>query len=339
MDMAEQDMKNLALQMGVSVSQLPFAKPKNEMEAYKILISIRNTPFGADFNDVVSSLCYQFKHESNHVIFPENKEVVDTLINTTITGNANLSALKFPYPSFAFMMPEGYKTPSGRPLKSFVINIGTHRELSELLYRKNEQLGLGYRPVRTDSENDDRMQISATFYCGDMQFASTSAYMDDILSLFRDNKDKKIDLQDATDKITYENHSIRQSFEGQDEDGLATFDQIKIAIALAIHKNVFGDQVWVDEMPRSKSIKGTFTDSKHTHVHGFKVPLRKHSKPGSTSSRGSSSAHYRSNHFRNLKNPKYYQGKYATLPPESRWVSVEESWVGYEIQPHTVKQK
>lgn len=342
-DLCNASLKDASALINAPISQLPFVSiknglPKTSKHAYQITAEMAGYALHKDFNNVIAHLNHNFKHHSNHVIFPESKEVVDSLMRTVITGNANLSALKKPYESFAFMMPEGYKTPSGRPLKSFIVNWGTHKELSTSFKRFAEYLDPKIKGAHIPSENDERMEIAVTFCCAEMQFAGIVAYIDDIVELFQDTKsNKELNLQEATDRITYEPGASRIAFDDQDEDGLACYDMIKIAIALGIHKSVFGDKVWVDELPKTKAHKGSIPKDT-LKIHGLKTNTKTPAPSGKSRDRGELSGHIRGTHFRNLRSERYYQGDYAKLAPESRWVAVSESWVGYEIQPHTVKE-
>lgn len=322
---------------------LGLKKPKTPKDAYlnlsKIALS-NGMMFGSDLNDIIASLDHNFLTKSNHVIFPESSEIVDTLMRTVISGKANLSALELPFTSFAFMMPEGYKTPSGRPLKSFIVNWGKKKELSQCLANFVEHIGLDIPKTYKSDENDERMQITVSFYSGDLEFSSVVAYMDDILGLFQETNGKELDLNEATNRVTHDVGSIKKAFEENDKDGLACYDMIKIAISLAIHKNVFGDQIWVDELPKTKAHKGSIPNNLPIKIHGLKPLLRKHSTNGKGKSRSTElPGHIRGTHFRNLRDPKYYRGEFSRYAPESRWTVVSESWVGYEIQPHTVKSK
>lgn len=55
-------------------------------------------------------------------------------------------------------------------------------------------------------------------------------------------------------------------------------------------------------------------------------------------SNDSPEAHYRSGHYRQLSNPIYYRGEHKDKPIGSRIVWVKDTYVGKEIDPHTLKK-
>ena len=107
---------------------------------------------------------------------------------------------------------------------------------------------------------------------------------------------------------------------------------LKLYVALCLYVQAGGSEVLVDGMPVTKPGQVNFPDMQQKTAK--KVTLK-----SLATNKKNPHAHYRSWHFRQLTDDRYYKGEYEGMEPGSRIIFVRDTYVGDKIKAKTLRDK
>ncbi|GAA4648135.1 hypothetical protein GCM10023116_03990 [Kistimonas scapharcae] len=107
---------------------------------------------------------------------------------------------------------------------------------------------------------------------------------------------------------------------------------LKLYIGMCLYIQAGGNEVLVDGMPVTKPGQVNFPDMQQKTAK--KVTLK-----SLATNKKNPHAHYRSWHFRQLTDDRYYKGEYEGMEPGSRIVFVRDTYVGDKIKAKTLRDK
>ncbi|WP_210498777.1 hypothetical protein [Vibrio crassostreae] len=309
--------------------QIPFMRDfgmigKKEKVDYKTAIALYGSYYrqfgrhmGEDMGDWVVMSEYRFLESDRYTVFPNSKSVLDSILRSKL-NLTDFEALVPPAESFVVMMPQGYKTPSGVPLRSFLVQWADVRKNSSEYTRVSE---LSQNPV------DIQMGIGGVMLDVIMMDANLQAIR---MSCFAKDVLKAIESNDAEQDVFKLDEQVA-GIKFDEEELKQTQAMIKLAVGLAVFDSAYDDFL-IDGLPKGSKLKKVGeVGLNNSHVVGSNLKLPQ-------SAGGSKSGHIRGFHMRQLKDERYYRGEHAHKKVGSRCVPVSESWVGDSIESHTTNE-
>lgn len=120
--------------------------------------------------------------------------------------------------------------------------------------------------------------------------------------------------------------------ESSEQDLRIQFTLLKIILAMAVYNQATDRKQLSPGLPGGQiQIDGMIRSLRPQHQTLRMAPLKR-------PARVSAEDHYRSFHFRQLRDDRYYKGEYKDHPKGSRWTFVSDAWVslsGKSIDPYT----
>jgi hypothetical protein len=286
---------------------------------HRQLLKHAGARFGVQLEDWIAMTEHHYLTSDRFTIFPESTDILDTILRAKLNVT-DFDSILPPANVFTVMIPEGYKTPAGVPLKSFLVQWDQY---SSSLVRYNKL------------SND--YNLNATFAAPKNEaYTSTSSYLDVICPAEQGNYLRSshngeetlhllalADEQEIFESRAPESIKVKEPSEVEAQQMRA---MTKIALGMAVFDSAYDDFL-TKGLPQVKMKKPPAgANLNNAHVVG-----------GKTASTGAKakSGHIRSFHFRQLRDARYYQGEHASKPVGSRYVPVKEAWIGDEIDSHT----
>lgn len=290
-----------------------------------------NPSFARSLDCAILAEEHYWREKSRQVIVPESKEVLDLLYKAKYDIET-VSALSLPASSFILAMPPGIEI-AGLPLTGCLVTWMPMLAYSEeVFYPLDRKLGYDLQrcPPR-DTHNHDQNLLSLCF------IDPSTAHKNGKQTTFARNR-----FFIAAEKIPallraespeefyrisgkYENSNMRWVSDSETHDILMQQYFMKIVMALAVYYSATEHSCVVEGLPSGK------VDLKHLPNVRIKSSslIRKHGRKASKAQQRKEgrTPHVRSWHFRQLRDERYYKGKYAGDPVGSRVVFVSESFV------------
>lgn len=277
---------------------------------------------------LIASEDLYWEKQGKQVIFPENSAVLDNLLKAKYQMESS-EGFSLPFSSFIVAIPNGYSF-EGVQLPSFMV---THIE-----YKQSQNITIfpfcDYveckKPEKVEYEKaaDGERSIVVSFrdpesdgYIRMMQLESA---LPDILRS-KTLEEFRHAIGDYTNKV-----GVVQS---NSNDLAMQFLSMKLVAALGVYNLATGGERLREGFPgrtvpriigSSEPIKIRYTTLTGTPVSGGKA---------------SPDTHYRSWHFRQLRDDRFYKGEHASLPRGSRYVFVSDTIVGNKVTPYTQETK
>lgn len=272
-------------------------------------------PVGGDMTDWVLFMEYQYLTSQRETIFPSSKEIIDMIVKSKF--NVEQFDKIIPYAdTFSIIMPDGYVSPSGVPIKSFMVQWQEENKVREE-YRKICRLA-GANTDFPPSENEGSMILNVMYIDKDNQAVRISGFNEDIKGMLS-----------AVDKRENDVYAKAVGISSAKLDDLETKTlqvMVKIAVGMSVFGSAFSD-FFEKGIPKNTKLKkvgevnlniSSLVGVKLTD----KIRVRRATSP---------SGHMRGHHFRQLMSERYYRNEHSDKPVGSRIIPVEGSWVGEAI--------
>lgn len=274
--------------------------------------------FGTHIADWVAMSEVRYLESDRFVIFPSSKELLDSIMRARLNVQ-DFDAITPPAESFVVMMPAGYKTPEGVPLRTFLVQwIRASRNTAAYIDVLDRAKINTFKPEFVD----DGMMLDVIMLDAETLALRSSNTASDVT--------KQIDAHDSHNAHleTPKELSFVDTNELEQKQMKA---MIKLAVGLAVFDSAY-ENFLVSGLPAGSKLKkagAVNLDNAVVMSHAATTSKGQHSKAG----------HIRAFHFRQLRDKRYYQGEHEGKPLGSRYVPVSESWIGEGIDSHTTNER
>lgn len=268
-----------------------------------------------------------WKKSGSHAIFPENEAVLNNLLRAKYHMES-AEGFDLPFASFVVAIPHGYAF-DGVKVPSFMVTYIEYKKSTDLtIHPFCDYLetpypsSIGYQPVE-----DGAKSITITFKDPNSHGFVRMMQIDNKLpAILAANslEEFRNAIGDYKDKIG--------AIKSNEDDLKMQFITMKLVAALGVYNLATQGSRLKDGFPGTTAPR---LMGKHDHGRITFTTLS-----GSVAPEGgktSPQAHYRTWHFRQLRDPRYYKGEYQSMAPGSRYSFVSDTIVGQKVSPHTQK--
>lgn len=283
-------------------------------KAYNSMAAMMGKPFGVELLDFVMLNEAKFQQSDKYTLFPSSKEILNTVLRSKL-NIADFNSIKPLSSSFVVMIPQGYKTPHGIPLTSFLVQWEDSNQLIKEYEEIIPTLG-AIKGVEFGIDGHGRLlDVVALSKSGEA--IRYSGYDSSIYSAIKDI-DNSDEFEKSVDILSGEQDEIEKQ---------QCAAMVKLAVGLSVFNSAY-DNFIVEGLPNDSKLKKVGdTELNKAAVFGLESQYVSPNTP--------KSGHVRCFHFRQLMHPKFYQGKHSNQELGTRWVAVSESWIGESISGHT----
>lgn len=257
---------------------------------------------------------YFWRSGQRSIIFPDSIETLERIRKTKFKLSM-ASAIQAPFESFVLAMPKGYVV-DGLPLPAVMITTVPKEERNQRILRPAlEKMGIdqALRPVKEDF-------LSLQFMGKEIRGITRipRRLLGNVLSM-KDPKEMQALLGE-----------IPNSQGLSDTDINIQFQLTHLVCSLFVYCQATGDTL-IPGFPTTNRPNIEGRDFKRATDFTLSLSAKNKDKMSPT-------GHYRSGHYRQLTNDRYYQGEHAKKEIGSRFVWVKDTFVGTDIDPHTLKK-
>ncbi|WP_415906932.1 hypothetical protein ACMXYX_17845 (plasmid) [Neptuniibacter sp. QD72_48] len=286
---------------------------------------------------------HRWKRHKRPIIFPANEELLKKLI-TAKFDMSEMDAFDPPMHSFMLAMPKGFMV-EGVEMTGLLVNWFPYRSEEEEIYKPfTEHYG---HELGVDINHPEKA-VDKAWCLSIMQLdrLNTKVKKDatqpmgidqpkTIRTMITTNYLKSImqaeNLADFGERLQQADRQTYSFMQLDKTDMTMQFYAFKIITALFAYNSATDGKYLKSGLPSRQlpTMLGNYDGQK----------MRQFTLSGSSAMLSSASRgeHYRSWHFRNLRDERYYKGEHANKPRGSRWVFVSDSLVGgsEEVDPYT----
>ncbi len=305
------------------------SKGATERDIFEIL-NLKIPGYHQSLNFLIFCEEHFWRRTGGHTIFPETKDVLDNLLRARFQMDSS-EGFSLPFESFMFTIPAGFTT-DGIQLPSFLVTWIPYQEMGSLVV---EPFG---RYIRMKDGAHVHLDIPRGSHSISICYrdpTNPSAYARVVIG------DEQIPELLAVQDI----HQFRTMLGhyGDGIGGVKDVDELDLRLQQTMLKLVAALGIY-DMATEGNRIKPGFPGGQQPKMMG-KMPENemrfltlKNATPKASSedSRGKD-AYYRTWHFRQLRDERYYKGEFEQYPRGSRYVFVSDTVVGQKLTAQTLK--
>ena len=262
-----------------------------------------------------------WKETSRHVIFPRNTEILYKLFTSRFSLEKS-SGFTTPHKNFVLAFPKGYEIDGTQAKGVLVTYMPFPDRMSEIHERFCDYLKQPMDYV-APSAYADRPVLTVAYQ---------SPYDDEMLYSFTVPERLIPECLSAGDPETYYEvlgayPKYNMDFDLDERDRRYQYTLFQLIIRLSVYAMAY-DGALVDGYPdvRPKHLEPKGLKYRDTTL---RMPALEKKDP---------KAHYRSWHFRQLVDERFYRGEHGNKPVGSRIVFVKDTVVGQKVEPETLKE-
>jgi hypothetical protein len=278
--------------------------------------------------DVYNSVDFKIYCEEHYwgvmgkcAIFPESDDLVYKLLSAKYDCNSG-AIFSLPFESFVLAMPRGL-TYLGQEIQSCLVTTGLYETFCQPhVEHFCKHIGINSPNVTLEKDIPGARQISLVYRDIENHDLAVQCWM----------------LSDMwptmlSCKSVEEFHSRFAKEHSTMADSAIQFTLYKLIAGLSIYNTATEGEYLDAGLPGQKPgvrIEGSPGSRPNKHFilrENDIVKKEMRSEPGQ---------HYRSWHFRNLRDQRFYHGKYECWEPGSRWVFVSDAVINGQLDPHTM---
>ena len=274
--------------------------------------------------DLIFSMDYQILMEEHywlnskkHIIYPQNSDVLDVLLKAKFTLKET-AGFDLPHKSFILALPKDF-TINGHKPSGVLVSWETYRKREQTIIRQFwEDIEIKGIPIKEpEGRNIDERAISIAFHMkpdNDRPAYYRMTMPESMIPGILEGDEKvQDDLNRGFNRTTYIDYVSTENSEKKTQH-----DLFRIICALGIY-TMHSDEVLVEGYPGRLAPQHFPPDARAANRSTLKMlAKRKGTSP---------TAHYRSWHFRQLLDEKYYRNEHAKKPRGSRVVFVRDTEV------------
>lgn len=269
---------------------------------------------------------YYWEKKGTNVIFPESGVVLDNFYRAKFQLEMS-AGFSLPFDSFMLAMPNGYRC-DGTLMPGIMVQFyDYHRAGEELINPFCDAIKID-RPV--DIKREEVPLGTRAIVISYRDPKNASGYARALIPDF-----KIPEILKAQDR--YEFQRIMGHYKNQvgvveleDHDLDIQFKAIKLVAALGVYHLATEGERLRDGFP------GQVLPKMNNRSPDMRIRMSTLSSSAPSQLHFSPSTHYRTWYIRQLRDPKYYKGRYESSPIGSRFVFVSDAVVGAKIEPSTL---
>jgi hypothetical protein len=280
------------------------------------------------FNTLATRICIEdhfWSRNGRHVIFPESTDVIDNLMRARYEIESP-EGFSLPFTSFVVAMPSGY-TRNGFKMPGFMASF-SRDDLPEIKampfidYIKMPLHTLDFSSV-PDSVKSLVVQYKNP---SDGAHAMVSIREKDLPRILkcRNLDEYKLEMDGGWPMVGV------STVETNSADAEIQFFALKLVASMGIYCLATGGKRLLDGFP------GSVMPRLMGHDGSGGMRLSTLQSVATAAAKASPDAHYRSWHFRQLRDARFYKGEHANTPPGSRYVFVSDAMIGQKVEPSTI---
>lgn len=266
-----------------------------------------------------------WEREGSQAIFPEDAVVLDNLLRAKYQMETS-EGFDLPFSSFVVAMPHGYEY-EGVKVPSFMVTHIEYKKSQDItIHPFCEYLDTPYPDsVAYEKAKNGERSITISFRDpnshGYLRMMQIDTNLPAILAS-KSTQDFRLAVGDYTNKLG--------AIQSDSSDLKLQFITMKLIAALGVYNLATEGTRLKEGFPGSSvpRLMGKHENNKiaYTTLRGGVNSFDQKIAP---------QAHYRTWHFRQLRDSKYYRGKYDKMAPGSRYSFVSDTLVGQKVSAHT----
>lgn len=268
---------------------------------------------------------YFWDRQGSHVLFPQSDAVLTNLLKANYVMTEQ--GFSLPFDSFVLAMPHGYQF-EGVALPSFMVSMlpyQTAQEYSIFPYCDHLKIPRPGTVAHGDSPDNARcITLSYRDANNSMMYSRVLQTEDKLPSILAAKNTQEF-------RAAVGEYSHTKGIIASDEMDLKIqFICVKLVAAIGVYNLATEGQRLVDGFPGNIAPKMMGSRNER--------PLKPFTIKNAsevTRERELIDPHYRTWHFRQLRDERYYRGQYAEQPVGSRYSFVTDTLVGQKVSPHT----
>ena len=250
-------------------------------------------------------------------IFPESKEVLDQIRKTKFKVSMTEGILP-PFETFMLCFPQGYEVDGVRLPGCLVTDMAVEKRVEEVFKPTLKKV---YSTLPGFADYDTGRFIAINFRVSHNHKHRVCIPREQLPAVLEAETPQEVN--DILGLLEYP-----ESF-NNDESMNMQFHLIKIIAAIYIYAQA-----------ESSALKAGFPANNRPNIEGGQHKKTKDFTLTSVARKGHTpSDHYRSGHYRQLTAERFYRNEHADKPVGSRFIWVKDTYVGKEIDPHTLNKK
>jgi hypothetical protein len=269
--------------------------------------------------------------EGNHVIFPENTDVLENLHRAKYNLE-NLTGFSLPFSSFILAMPQGFKI-DGYDIPSCLITWAPYRSSEHtIVFPFYKWIGTqGPSEIKHQPSAEDEMQLGIIFRDSDQAIAyhRTLCFGSALPEILK--AQTIVEFQAILGNYSFA--TLKGVIDSDDKDLNIQFRLFKLIAALGVYNMATEGKRLLSGFPGTMEPKMIGRAANQV----VKMTTLGNSVSHAPSNKTSPETHYRTWFFRTLVDPKWYVGDYKNHQIGSRISFVPDTVVGRKVSAHTQK--
>ena len=264
---------------------------------------------------------YLYRRGTRPLVLPDDREVLTKIFKTKVRLNDS-AGFRLPFDQFVLAPPKGFEL-DGIKIPGLLVTFMVAGDREKKLTAAAREIGFDVS-MYCDTERSERI-LSFYYQIQDKEKGLPAMYRTTVpekllpAALRCKTHEEFAALIGQID--TWDNYGL------DDEESQRQFAIFNLVCKFAIYSYATEDCL-TPGLP--KGVNQNLTDGIIGSYFGHSV------KSGTRRIGNTSEAHYRSAHIRQLSHPRYYKGEHEHKPVGSRFVWVQDTFVG-DVDPHTVK--
>jgi len=270
-----------------------------------------------------------WRRQGREIIFPHSAEVLESLQKAKFNlGQDGLPGIEMPFKSFMIAFPKGYEPEPGVTLRPILVTWEGFADMIDTVFQPfTRWLDAGFEAeaggIGPHKEGERALSIITCLEPTSLQYMRTLLVESDLPKVLSAQTPEEF-RELASD---YRAGGMEKFMDLEPQDLKAQFYAFRIACAMAVFNQATDGAFLKEGFPDQRAPRILEGDAlKQTHHFTLQGTPAVHASP---------EEHYRSWHFRQLRDDRYYQGEHKSKPKGSRWVFVSDATVGAKTTPHT----
>lgn len=293
----------------------------------------QNRDLADTMDTIIMAEEYYWLETNRTVVFPESNEVLTRLLSSKVDLK-NTAPIQMPHSSFVLAMPRKFEYKSVH-IPSVLISWCDSDERDDIIGNFSEDvLGKRYKRIPMEPQFEEEQQLAITWRYRDVDLPKELQDKNQ-LATFR----FCVPCSRIPELLRCESPKAMADFMGtlkykdvlstNEADNLRQFYIAKLVLMVGLYSSSFADAL-------KPGYPGKEPKHLEPRLHKPWSKLKLGMSTSNPTENDERSYHYRSWHFRQLMDKRYYQGEHAEKPIGSRVVFIKDSMVGRKIEAETL---
>lgn len=265
---------------------------------------------------------YFWEFNGKHVIFPESADVIDNLMKAKFEVESS-EGFALPFKSLVVAMPTGYRN-NGVLVPSFLASYARNDRAEEKLFPFLDALREPHSDFVFEASDPSTNVLVVQYRDALGAWAKVSITDRDMPRIL-----KCRNAEELSQEIGLYERVLDGAIDCTPEDRKIQFFALKLVASMGVYCLSTGGKRLKDGFP------GTLMPKLmgHDGSGGMRLSTLQNA---AKADKESPESHYRTWHFRQLRDARFYKGEYQSMTPGSRYVFVSDAVVGQAVEPSTM---